>query len=244
MTACWRIVGRIAGLYRHPIKSMASQSLASATLDRHGIAGDRRFALRRRGDVSGFPWLSASKLPALVRYFVETLDERDPSIRIRTPDGETLDCDSDSVSRHFRDVHGVDVDLMHLRHGMFDCAGISIITLQTLASLESLTGMTLDIRRFRPNIVIDADVSPGEYPENEWVNRSIALGDPSAGARLAITELDERCSMINIDPESGGITPGVLRVVARERANCAGVYATPMRPGDCAIGDPVCVREE
>jgi len=223
---------------------MAAQPLTSATLDRHGLTGDRRFALRRREDASGFPWLSAGKLPALVGYGVENLDERGAPARIRTPDGELLECEGESVSRHFKDAHGVDVELMHLRQGMFDCAGISIITLQTLASLESLTGMMLDTRRFRPNIVIDADAFPGEYPENEWVNRSIALGDPRDGARLAVTELDERCSMINIDPESGRITPDVLRAVARLRANYAGVYAMPTRPGACATGDLVYLHEE
>jgi len=28
----WHVIGRVAGLYRHPIKSMAAQSLASATV--------------------------------------------------------------------------------------------------------------------------------------------------------------------------------------------------------------------
>ena len=140
----WRVIGRIAALYRHPIKSMAAQPLQSAALDRSGIAWDRRFALRRRADASGFPWHTAGKLPALVRYSVESLDDRGRPERIRTPDGETIGCDPATISNHFAEAHGVDVELMHLTQGMFDCAGVSIITLQTLASLESLIGMSLD----------------------------------------------------------------------------------------------------
>ena len=57
----WRAIGRVTGVYRHPIKSMAALALSSAAIDRYGIAGDRRFALRRRGDESGFPWLTGEQ---------------------------------------------------------------------------------------------------------------------------------------------------------------------------------------
>lgn len=218
---------------------MAAQPLSSAVLDRNGFVGDRRYALRRLDDGSGFPWHTAGKLPALVRYSIETLDARGRPTRIRLPDGGVLACDGSSISEYFRATHGLNVELMHLTQGMFDCAGVSIITRQTLASLESLTQSVLDVRRFRPNIVIDADGSPGAYPENEWIGRTIAFGDPADGPRMAATELDERCSMINIDPETGGITPELLRSIVQHVGNYAGIYATPTRTGTCAIGDLV-----
>jgi uncharacterized protein YcbX len=237
-------VGRIAALYRHPVKSMGAQPLTGATIDRYGITGDRRFALRRRGDEGGFPWLTAGKLPALVGYRVESCDEHGAPASLRSPSGEIVACEADAISDHFRRAHGVEVELMHLRQGIFDCAGVSILTLQTLASLEAMCGMQLDVRRFRPNVVVDTGAEGVLYPENEWVGWSLAFGDPSTGARVSVTELDERCAMINIDPDDGHITPQILKAVVKQRDNFTGVYTTPTRPGECAVGEVVYAREE
>ena len=236
----WRLVGRVTALYRHPIKSMAARPLARASVDRYGIAGDRRFALRRRGDASGFPWLTASKLPALIRYEVCCASGDAPSrtaMHVHSPEGDFLSCDGDELSRHFAGAHGARVELTHLTQGMFDLAGLSVITTQTLASLAAMLGMPMDPRRFRPNIVIDAGSGGGAFPENAWVGTELAFGDPARGPRISVTELDERCAMINFDPDTGESAPMVLRTVVRERGNKAGVYAVPARAGHVAVGD-------
>ena len=56
-------IGRVEAIYRYPVKSMAGEKLEMAQLGWHGIEGDRRLALRRLNDNSGFPWLTATKLP-------------------------------------------------------------------------------------------------------------------------------------------------------------------------------------
>lgn len=243
----WRAIGRVAGVFRHPIKSMAAQAMTCAAVDRYGIAGDRRFALRRLGDESGFPWLSASKLPALVRYEVACAVDEAPtreSMHVRAPSGDVISCAGDALSRHFASAHGVDVELTNLRQGIFDLAGLGIITTQTLASIAAMLSLPMDVRRFRPNVLIDVGSSGDPYPEDAWVGSSLAFGDPVNGARAMVTELDERCAMINLDPDSGLSTPTILRTVVRERDNFAGVYATPTRPGAVAIGDLAYVRRE
>jgi len=243
----WRAIGRVTGVYRHPIKSMAAQALTCATVDRYGIAGDRRFALRRRGDESGFPWLSASKLPALIRYEVACAVDDAPtreSMHVRAPSGDVISCAGDALSRHFADAHGVDVELANLRQGIFDLAGLGIITTQTLASLAAMLSLPMDPRRFRPNVVIDVGSDRDPYPEDAWVGSSLAFGNPENGARAMVTELDERCAMINYDPDTGLGTPAILRTVVRERDNFAGVYAMPTRGGAIAIGDLAYARKE
>jgi len=237
----WRVIGRVAGLYRHPIKSMAAQSLARATVDRYGIAGDRRFALKRRGDQSSFPWLTAaSKLPALIRYEV-CCELGDAPARARmhvhASGGDFISCEGDDFSRHFADAHGVDVELAHLEQGMFDLAGLSVITTQTLASLAAMIGLPMDPRRFRPNVLIDTGSGSDPFPEDAWVGRTLAFGEVESGASASVTELDERCSMINLDPDTGLGAPEVMRTVVRERGNYAGVYAVPTRGGAIAVGD-------
>lgn len=62
-------VGRIAGLWRYPVKSMAAQSLHAADISWHGVAGDRRYAFVREGlERSGFPWLTIREHSGLGSY--------------------------------------------------------------------------------------------------------------------------------------------------------------------------------
>jgi hypothetical protein len=83
-------LGYIHELVRYPVKSMAGISTDSAFLGWHGLQGDRRFAFRRLNDNSGFPWLTASRLPELILYEPLGLDENaeEPTpTHVRTPEG-------------------------------------------------------------------------------------------------------------------------------------------------------------
>src|SRR5215207_3184531 len=83
-------LGRVHELVRYPVKSMAGIPTESAFLGWHGLQGDRRFAFRRLNDNSGFPWLSASRVPELLLYqplgLDETAEEPVPT-HVRTPEG-------------------------------------------------------------------------------------------------------------------------------------------------------------
>jgi len=61
-------IGRIEGLFRYPVKSMAGERLDAAGLGFHGVDGDRRLAVRRLDDRGGFPWLTAGRLADLLRF--------------------------------------------------------------------------------------------------------------------------------------------------------------------------------
>src|SRR6185437_10299572 len=160
-------LGRISAIYRYPVKSMAGESLEVARLGWHGIEGDRRLAFRRMTDKSEFPWLSASKLPQLLLYKPFALDsnanskngERLPT-HVRTPEGKEYELRSDELRKEVSSRCGDDLELMHLKHGMFDEAPISVISLATVRGIarESGRGEGLcDLRRFRPNIVIETN---------------------------------------------------------------------------------------
>jgi uncharacterized protein YcbX len=69
-------LGHVSELVRYPVKSMAGVATDSALLGWHVLHGDRRFAFRRLNDNSGFPWLSASRLPELLLYQPFGLDEK------------------------------------------------------------------------------------------------------------------------------------------------------------------------
>src|SRR2546423_15476266 len=115
-------LGRISALFRYPVKSMAGELLETARLGWHGIEGDRRFAFRRLADKSGFPWLSASKLPQLLLYKPLRLDsnannengERLPT-HVRTPEGKEFELQSDELRQEISSLLGSDVELMNIK---------------------------------------------------------------------------------------------------------------------------------
>jgi uncharacterized protein YcbX len=61
-------IGHVEAIFRYPVKSMGGERLDAANLGWHGLDGDRRLAFRRIDDRSGFPWLTASKLPELLLF--------------------------------------------------------------------------------------------------------------------------------------------------------------------------------
>src|SRR4051812_3763302 len=74
-----KTVGRIVGLWRYPVKSMAAQELTEVDVSWHGLAGDRRWAFIREGVVqSGFPWLTLREHGAMAHYRPELVDPAQP----------------------------------------------------------------------------------------------------------------------------------------------------------------------
>src|SRR5262249_2432554 len=146
-------LGRISAIFRYPVKSMAGELLEAARLGWHGLEGDRRFAFRRLGDRSGFPWLTASKLPELILYKPFGLDtntaEQLPT-HVRTPDGKQFELQSSELREEISIRYGRDVELMNLKHGIFDEAPISVISQSTVRGVERESCRDVDLRRFRP----------------------------------------------------------------------------------------------
>src|SRR5262245_54851913 len=120
-------VGRVCEIVRYPVKSMAGIATESAFLGWHGLDGDRRFAFRRMTDDGGFPWLSASRLPALLLYQPVGLDESTSEplpTHVRTPAGSCVELRSAELRADVAERFGSAVELMKLNHGIFDEAAI------------------------------------------------------------------------------------------------------------------------
>jgi hypothetical protein len=82
-------IGRVAELWRHPVKSLGGERIVSARLDAaFGVPGDRSWALfdEREGELR-----SAKKLPGLLGLSARCLAEPDggeaPPIELLLPDG-------------------------------------------------------------------------------------------------------------------------------------------------------------
>lgn len=123
-------IGHVQAIFRYPVKSMRGEPLESADLGWHGLDGDRRLAFRRLDDRSGFPWLTASKLPDLLLYAPYRREHDahgDLPTHVRTPDGEEMAVFGDDLATEIGRRHGASVQMMQLRHGIFDEASISVI---------------------------------------------------------------------------------------------------------------------
>jgi hypothetical protein len=232
---------------------MAGESLDSARLSWHGIEGDRRLAFRRLADKGGFPWLSASKLPELLLYKPVRLDSNANSkngellpTHVRTPDGKEYELMSDELREEISSRYGSEVELMNLKHGIFDESPISVISLGTVHRIERESGREIDLRRFRPNVVIETE-SGEPFEEDSWVGRTLTFGEgnsgadaiAASGASIGITMKDERCRMVNLDPDTAEKDAQVMKTIVRLNGIYAGVYGTVVRAGELRVGQVV-----
>ena len=230
-------LGRIEALWRYPVKSMAGHALAEARLGWHGLDGDRRYAFRRRAERGGFPWLIASKLPELVRY--QPIDGGDAlPTRVRTPDGRELELAGDPLRDELARRYGAELELMRIDHGAFDEATVSVIAVDTVRGIAEAAGRDLDLRRFRPNVVVRT-MRGVVFEEDAWVGRQLVFGDGPDAAAISVTQKDPRCVMINFDPESAEADAAVMKAAVQLNQNDAGVYATVIRTGRLAVGQPI-----
>ena len=231
-------IGHVEAIFRYPVKSMAGERLEAAHLGWHGLDGDRRLALRRMEDRGGFPWLSASMLPELLLFSPQRREDGELPTHVRTPDGEALPIFGEELAAEIARRHGTPVQMMHWRQGIFDEASISVIASDTVQEITRLAGRDPDVRRFRPNILVRL-LRPAPFQEDEWVGGVLSFGDGDDAPAVAATMRDIRCSMVNLDPDSAGSAPEMLRTVVREHENTAGIYGTVTRTGRLAIGQTV-----
>jgi uncharacterized protein YcbX len=239
-------VGRVSEIVRYPVKSMAGIPTESAVLGWYGLDGDRRFAFRRLGDDGGFPWLSASRLPDLVLYhpfgLAQSGGEPLPT-HVRTPAGSHVELAGAELKAELEKRLGSGVEVMKLKHGIFDEAPVSMIALATIAGIGREAGVELDRRRFRANVFVETDRTE-PFLEDEWVGGMLVFGDRDPRPAVSVTMCDARCIMIDLDPDTGKRDARVQKTVVRLNGNNAGVYATVVRSGTIRVGDRVSLLTE
>ncbi len=108
--------GRIAEIWRYPVKSMGGERLAATPVGPRGLPGDRAWAVRDevRGGIRG-----AKKIPALMqcsaRYLAEPTPARVPAPELTLPGGETLHADAENAAARVSAAVGATVTLWPLR---------------------------------------------------------------------------------------------------------------------------------
>lgn len=237
-------IGHVEAIFRYPVKSMAGERLETARLGWHGLDGDRRLALRRIDDRSGFPWLTATRLPDLLLFAPhrrESGGQGDLPTHVRTPDGEEMPVFGEDLAEEVGRRCGAPVEMMQLKHGIFDEASISVIASDTVREIGRLASQSADVRRFRPNILVRL-LRPVPFQEDEWVGGVLSFGEGDDAPAITVTTRDVRCAMVNFDPDSADSAPEVMKAVVRANENNAGVYGAVARIGQLAVGQAVILR--
>lgn len=119
----------------------------------------------------------------------------------------------------------------------FDLAVVHVLTTGTLDRLRELYPPgRFEVRRFRPNVVVETPPGAAGFVENDWVGRSLLLGD---AVRLQVTGPCPRCVMTTLAQGDLPADLGILRTVARHNQGHVGVYARVLQGGSVRRGDAV-----
>src|SRR5438034_7962241 len=187
-----------------------------------------------------------------------------PPVRIALPDGTTVTSDQGDLNQILSKALNREVTLDTARRGavnaeeywpdmegldhretvtnftlpeetFFDCATVHLLTTATLDRLRELYPQgRFEVRRFRPNIVVELADEVKDFVENGWVGHTLALGD---AVRLRITGPCPRCVMTTLSQADLPKDPGILRTAAVHNQVNVGVYASVLQGGTVCRGD-------
>ncbi len=98
---------------------------------------------------------------------------------------------------------------------------------------EGCGAATWHVRRFRPNLVLDADGS--DWLEDSWAGRSVRIRDVVIG----ICRPCERCTMVTRPQPGLDRDLDVYRALARHHHGTFGMWSDVRSPGTIAVTDQV-----
>jgi uncharacterized protein len=123
--------------------------------------------------------------------------------------------------------------------GMFvDLAPVHVLTTSSLAAIGAAIGSDLDVRRFRPNVLLALDNHDEDLPESHWTGARLTVGD----VVLDVLMPTVRCVVPSRAQPGFEVNRQVTRVVASRAERCLGVYCWVDSGGNIGIGDRVDVR--
>jgi len=192
--------------------------------------------------------------------------EKIPPVRITFPDGTHIFSNQNDIDNNLSNVLRQDVRLMKASlekpiyeeywpdidglaqrekvteeampsQTFFDIAVLHILTTSTINRLRELYPEgRFEVRRFRPNIVIESTTGEKDFSENLWIGKKVMIGNDIV---LRVTGPCTRCVMTTLPQGDLPRDLGILRTVARYNSVNAGVYASVHRGGTIRRGDLV-----
>jgi uncharacterized protein len=222
----------VAELWRYPVKSLLGEQLHEVLVEERGVVGDRLYAVTDRSGKlgSGKTTRRFRRLDGLFDLSARSEGER-PFVTL--PDGREFAAGDAELDTFLSERYGDELRVLR-EDGVphHDAAPLHLLTTSSLRWLENiLPASRIDVRRFRPNVLLDA--AGAALVEDAWVGRRLALGSTV----IRVVQRTERCVMTTHAQSELPKDPEVLRAVTELNDVCVGVYASVEQPGLIRVGD-------
>ena len=249
----------VLAIWRYPVKAMLGELLDAVAIGPGGCEGDRRWIVVDARTGERIANKRGPTDPRLRACRAELLDDSDghPPLRITLPDGSALvgaeieAALSELLERRVRlERSDTPADGRFGATGAYhDLAPIHLITTGTLAHLRAVAPASdWDVRRFRPNLVLD------DGPDGEPFAEDALLGgrlQAPSGLELTVGLPTPRCVVPTRAQDGLPADPAILRTLVERhridlgpfgRQGCAGAYAEVASAGRLRTGERLEVR--
>lgn len=247
--------GTVTSCWRYPVKSFQGLAEHSLEIADHGVIGDRTFGLI---DLDVDRLLSAKRTAAL-------LEASATDTHVTLPNGSTVAVDDPDIDRVLStwigrpirfaradatgpvsyqmtfDPPDDDAEMFDIPtpEGTFlDIAAVHVINAATLrACAAARPDVDWDVRRFRPNVVVDVETEP--FGEQDWIGQEIMVGP----VVLHVDGPMVRCAM-PLRAQPGGLArqPQLFHALNELNPTYAGhlgLCCSVVKPGKICAGDHV-----
>ena len=227
----------MSDLWRYPVASMGGERLRKAFIGPLGVVGDRKFM---PFDPVGGEALTALRNPALLTFRARCRDAgQGDDVVVEGPDGHEWAWDdpalAHAVATALDRADGAPVQVVRSPPGAHAAQPVALLAESSIRQVSEWAGEDVDRRRFRPNVVVEAD-GGGPFPEDDWIGHRLRIGDV---AEVEVTAATRRSGVLSRDPHTAERDTRAHAALARERRNHVGACCRVVRPGWIAVGDPV-----
>ncbi|HVF18739.1 MAG TPA: MOSC N-terminal beta barrel domain-containing protein [Mycobacteriales bacterium] len=228
------VVGQVAQLWRHSVKSLQGEALVNTDVGEHGLVGDRMYGVR---DGLTGRVMSAKREPRLLQASARYAGG---ALLIELPGGETHAVEDPALAVAMtewlgRPVVVVAASMVRPSHDPFmDASPVHVLTDGSLRALaRQHPAGDWAPRRFRANVIVEVEGSG--FVEDGWLERRLAVGD----VELSVGVRTVRCPMTSMPQPGLADDPAILATTAQATNKRLGVYADVVTPGHITVGDPV-----
>lgn len=233
-------IGSVAALWRYPVKSLLGEEIEEVGFASRGIPGDRAYAIAdgESGQVRNAKRAGWQDLFSFSARLEGDAAGGESSLRISTPDGRVIAGDHPGRDRLLSEAFGRGVYLEEAGEDpFFDLGAIHLLTTASLAQLREIyPGGDFDVRRFRPNVVVELGSGETGFVEDGWLGRTLRLGEEVI---LEVTDPVARCVMTTLAQGDLPKDTKIMSTTYEYNDNRVGIYADVVRGGRVRRGDRV-----
>jgi uncharacterized protein YcbX len=118
----------------------------------------------------------------------------------------------------------------------FDAFPIHVLTTASIDVMREFNpSATWDVRRFRPNFLIETGPEIKGLVESSWGARKVRIGNVEIRGEMSTP----RCGMTMQAQKNLPKDPSILRSIVKDADQNFGIYASVVTPGDVRVGDVV-----